>query len=159
VALFSNKQESNLRSCVQMVEDVLAALGHTPDDSRLETQDGLPAWRVQKGSAHVYVILSSRGDRNFLRVIAPVMHLVPSVDERALYRRLLELNCSQVSGAAFAIREGDVVLTSERSTTDLDPSEVLEMVQRTEDYADQYDDLLVSEFGGRMAGLSSAPIK
>ena len=159
MALFSNKQESNLRSCVKMVEDALVSLGFDPDLSRLETADALSAWRYQKGSAHVYILLLARGETNYVRVIAPVMHVDTNVDEGRLYKRLLELNCAQVTGAAFAIREGDVVLFSERTTVDLDLSEVLDILRRTQEYADEFDDRLVAEFGGRLAGLSSAPVK
>jgi hypothetical protein len=142
-----------------MIEASLLELGHDPDESRLETQDHALAWCVQKGSAHVYIMLLERDDRTYLRVIAPVLHLAPTVDEGKLFRRLLELNSTEVRGAAFALREGDVVLTSERTTIDLDPSEVLEAIHQTAEYADHYDDILVGQFGGRMAGCSSAPIK
>lgn len=156
--LFSNKRESNLRSCVQMVEDTITSLGHSLETSRLP-KEGLPAWRVQKGSAHVYIVLSSRDDKNYLRVTAPVLHVEGSVDRLALYQRLLELNETHVSGAAFALRGNTVMLTIERVTVDLDPSEVTDLVRRVEDYADHFDDVLHREFGGRAAGLSTSPIK
>jgi hypothetical protein len=40
------------------------------------------------------------------------------------------------------------MLVAERSTVDLDPSEVTEIIGRVEKYADTYDDALVEEFGG-----------
>jgi hypothetical protein len=158
--LFANKQESNLRSCIQMVEDAISSLGHSPEHSRLTTDDegSLPSWRVQKGSAQVYILLGGRGDRNFIRVTAPVLHPDHSADPALLYRRLLELNEAAVPGAAFALQNGVVILTVERSTTDLDKSEVLEMVKHIEDYADHWDEILIKEFGGSPAGASSAPV-
>jgi hypothetical protein len=157
--LFQNKQESNLRSCVQMIEDALTALGHKPDASRLEVPGMLPAWRVTKGIAHVYIILSAKDDENFVRVTAPVLHLEAGGDHNALFRRLLELNATQSGGAAFALDKDAVILTSQRSTVDLDQSEVLSMLRHIEDWADRMDTELVAEFGGRHAGLSTAPIK
>jgi hypothetical protein len=157
--LFGNKQESNLRSCTKMIEEAIESLGHVAEASRLETKDNIPAWRVRKGSAHVYILIHQRDEKNYLRVTAPVMHLVATVDELKLYRRLLEVNAQEITGAAFALRDGDIVLTAERSTLDLDRSEVLDMIKRVEDYADHWDDLLVKEFGGRLAGLSAAPVK
>jgi hypothetical protein len=153
-----NKQESNLRSCIRMVEDVIEELGHVPDAARLETGTELPAWRVQKGGAHVYIVFIGRDKTNFIRVAAPVLQLEGTVDRGPLFRRLLELNESQILGAAFALKGDGVVLTVERSTVDLDKSEVLDMVSHIEDYAEGYSARLVEEFGGRVAGLSAVPV-
>jgi hypothetical protein len=160
MALFSNKQESNLRSCIQMVEDVIKTLGHDPDESRIETHDDMPAWRVQKGSAFVTVIIHSDGksDENQLQVSAELVRLDAKVDRLRLYQRLLELNATAVKGAAFGLQNDHVVLVSERSTLDLDLSEVEDLVKKIEVYADHYDDTLVAEFGGQLAGGAvSAP--
>lgn len=159
MALFGNKQESNLRSCVHMIEDVLVTLGHSLAQSRLTPQDGTSAWRVKKGSAFVYVLLYTRQSENFLQVTAPVMHLDANVKREKLFARLLELNGSAVYGTAFALKDDDVVLVAERSTVDLDRSEILDLVRRVENYGDKYDDELVAAFGGRIAGLSAAPIE
>ena len=156
MALFSNKQESNLRSCIQMVEDVIKTLGHDPDESRIETPNGgdMPAWRVQKGSAFVTVIIRSdgKGDENQLQVSAEVVRLDGKVDRAKLFQRLLELNATTVKGAAFGLSGNDVILVAERSTLDLDLSEVEDLVKKIEAYADHYDDALVGEFGGSIAG-------
>lgn len=157
--LFSNKQEANLRSCIQMIEEVIEGLGHVVDDSRLETQDAMPAWRVQKGSAHVYIIISDHNGDNHLTVTAPVMHLEDVDDRVKLYGKLLELNAGEIKGAAFALKDDAIVITAERSTVDLDRSEVEDLVKRVEEYADFWDDRLVSVFGGRIAGLSASPVR
>jgi hypothetical protein len=159
MVLFSNKQEANLRVCIQMVEDAITALGHVPDDSRIESSDDLPAWRVQKGTAHVYIQLGIDGDANTMRVTAPVLKITTEIDEPKLFRKLLDLNGTKVAGAAFGLRDGHVVLVAERTTIDLDPSEVVDIIKRVEDFADHYDDVLVAEFGGRLAGPSSVPVK
>src|SRR5262245_53518484 len=96
MVLFSNKQEANLRVCIKMVEDAISVLGHVPDDSRIEgPEPDMPAWKVQKGSAHVFVYLGIHGDENVLRVLAPVLHMASNTDELSLYRHLLELNCRE----------------------------------------------------------------
>ncbi len=157
--LFSNKQEANLRVCIKMVEDAISALGHVPGDSRIEgPEPDLPAWRVKKGSAYVFVFLGVHEKDNVLRVLAPVLHPAPGTDERQLFRHLLELNATEIAGAAFGLRDGEVVLCAERNTVDLDPSEVLDIIKRVEDFADRYDDILVAKFGGRAAGPSSMPV-
>src|SRR5262245_3087062 len=116
MALFSNKQEANLRSCIRMVEDALASLGHPPDDSRTESEDDMPAWHVEtRGGAKVDVHLGVEAEKNILRVTATVA-AVPRGDGTSLFRKLLELNASVVKGVAFGILNGDIVLVNERST-------------------------------------------
>ena len=159
--LFADPREANLRSCVTMVEGVLQSLGHDPSHSRVAGKEELsPVWRVQKGTAHVYVLMETRGEETFLRIVAPVMHTDAKVDKPKLYQRLLELNHREIYGSAFALDDARdlVVLVAERTTTDLDRSEVLDLVRRVEEYADRYDDILVDEFGGNKAGPSSLPL-
>jgi hypothetical protein len=158
--LFSDPREANLRSCITMVEEVLQSLGHKPDESRVAGEEPWPAWKVEKGSASVYILMDGRGTENFLRIVAPVMQLDPTVDRAKLNQHLLELNHGEVYGACFALDKARdlVVLLCERSTVDLDRSEVLDLVKRVEEYADKYDDILVDEFGGQKAGPSSMPV-
>jgi hypothetical protein len=143
LALFSNKQESNLRSCIRMVEDGIAALGHTPDDCRSESQDDLPAWRVPTPPGHVDVFLGVDAESNVLRVVATVGRLRTSGE--GLFRRLLELNASEVKGLAFGLRGDEVVLVSERPTLDLDPSEVMDILKRAEGFATRYAQVLEAD--------------
>ena len=148
MSLFNNQRETNYKACLEMIEAVLQGFGLDPAASRL-AEEGGAAWTFRRGSAHVYVFLSP-GEKaeNYLQVIAPVMR--PSSDSRrdALFPRLLELNAGELTGAAFGLREGDVVLTTDRATTGLDRVEVEEMIRRIGASADHYDDLLVTEFGG-----------
>jgi len=145
VALFSNKQEANLRSCIRMVEDALAALAHPPEECRSDSPDDMPAWRVPLGRGHVDVSLGIDGDKNVLRVLASVGALRTGGDPMALFRRLLELNVTEVKGVAFGLHEGEVVLVSERSTIDLDPSEVTDILKRAQTFAAHYAGLLAND--------------
>lgn len=145
MALFSNKQEANLRSCIRMVEDALQSLGHPPDNSRNESDDDMPAWRVESSGARVDVHLGIADDKNVLRVTATVAS-VPGADREArVYRKLLELNATQVKGVAFGIVGGDIVLVSERTTIDLDPSEVEDILRRTVRFAGHYAEILARD--------------
>ena len=144
----------NLRACEQMVEAVLAQMAVDPEKSRLPRGDlGAegegPAWGLSCGSAHLFVFLSSAptSEANYIHVVAPVFRPPTDVDG-SLWRRLLELNARALTGAAFGLRDGEVVVATDRSTQDLDRSEVEEMIRRIGDYADLYDDTLVQEFGG-----------
>ena len=148
MSLFENPQETNLKVCVEMVEAVLTSSGIDPGRARI-TAEGGPAWGLTRGSAEVFVFLStSDGGDNNIQVIAPVMR--PAVEQRdRLFSHLLELNANELTGAAFGLRAGDVVLTADRSTIGLDRVEVEEMIRRVGEYADHYDDLLTAEHGGR----------
>lgn len=143
-------QEANLRSCEQMIEAVLEGRGLDPRQSRIQSASG-PAWGMTQGSAEIYIFLTAGGaGDNFIQVTSPVMR--PSPEAMAtplLWRRLLELNATELTGAAFGLRDEQVVLTTDRSTQGLDRNEVEEMIRRVASYADHYDDALTEEFGGR----------
>jgi hypothetical protein len=147
MALFDNQKETNLKACVEMVEVVLSSMGLDPVRTRIESASG-PAWGVTRGSAEVFVFLSTtaEGD-NYIQIIAPVMRPDPGRSD-GLYDHLLSLNANELTGAAFGLRNGDVVLTTDRGTTGLDKVEVEEMIRRIGEYADHFDDALVAEFGG-----------
>jgi hypothetical protein len=149
MSLFGNRQEANLKSCEQMVESVLVARGVDPQRSRIQSAAG-PAWGLRQGSAEVYIFLTAgaAGD-NFIQVVSPVMRpSTEAISSPRFYGKLLELNANELTGAAFGLRDSEVVLTADRSTSGLDKVEVEEMIRRVADYGDHYDDALVQEFGG-----------
>jgi hypothetical protein len=148
-ALFANQREANLASTVALVEQALLELGHTPADSRRTVHGASHAWRLVTGSATTHVTVIQRSAFSHLRISAVVMTLDAAVDRMALFTHLLELNVG-LCGAAFAIDGDLVLLVSERSTLDLDHSEVLDGIKRVTTYADEHDDMLVARFGGRL---------
>lgn len=150
VSLFDNGREATITSTIAMVEDALIELGHFLNECRdPPTPAGQRSWRVAKGSALVRISLVERDDTEpNLRVVSVVMTLDDRVDDRQLFRYLLTLNARSITGAAFGLDGHQVVLLAERSTLNLDRSEVLDLIRRVEDYADEYDDRLVVEFGG-----------
>ena len=91
--------------------------------------------------------LINRAEFPHLRVCAIVMTLDAKVDRPALFAHLLELNAA-LAGSAFATNGDQVLLVSERSTLDLDRSEVLDTIRRVTTQADEHDDVLVARFGG-----------
>ncbi len=150
VGLFDNERESNLASTVAMVEEVLRNLGHIVDRARVTSPGAERAWRVKKGSAEVAITIVPRERSWHLRVAAAVMTTDAKVDLPALYDRLLSLNAEQIVGAAFALHKPHVLLVTERSTLDLDQSEVEALIRGVQDNADDWDDRLVAEFGGTL---------
>ena len=148
-ALFANHRETNLISTVALVEQVLGDLGYPPADHRISEPGALHVWRLVKGSAITRVAVIENPKFPHLRVSAVVMTLDAAVDRAALFSHLLELN-AHLCGVAFATDGDHVLLVSERSTLDLDDSEVRDTIERVTTYADEHDDALVARFGGRV---------
>ena len=148
-ALFANQRETNLASTLALVEDVLSELGHPAPGSQIKEATALYAWRIPKGSAVTKITIINRAEFTHLRVCAIVMTIDVNVDRPALFQHLLELNAS-LAGAAFGIDGDHVLLLSERSTLDLDRSEVLDSIRRITTSADDHDDVLVARFGGTL---------
>jgi hypothetical protein len=145
------QREKNLKQTVKMVDTVLSDLGLAPKENRLATET--PAWGIAKGSAEVFIFINEGADAdkgNYIQCVSPVMKLPESTtNQLALFHRILQLNAQELTGAAFGLKADTLVLTTDRSTIDLDPSEVKEMILRIGYYADVYDDELVNEFGGK----------
>jgi hypothetical protein len=147
--LFANQRETNLNSTVALVETALAELGHPASASRFHDPTVLHAWQISKGSAVTKVTLIHRSEFTHVRVCATVMTVDARVDRPALHAHLLDLNAS-LCGAAFATQDDLVLLVAERSTLDLDRSEILDLINRVTTYADEHDDVLVARFGGKL---------
>ena len=149
--LFDNHRDVNLASTTTMIEDLLIERGYFLNDCRADLPGTLRSWKCPKGSAVVRITLVDRDDFPHLRVASAVFRHPPGVDKATLYQDLLVRNAN-LCGAAFAIEGNQVMLLSERSTLDLDRSELAEMLSRVQSYADAFDDVLVAEFGGELGG-------
>src|SRR5262249_53110507 len=143
MALFTNKQEANLRSCIRMVEDALQSLGHPPDESRTESADDMPAWRVENGGAPVDVRLGIEEEKNVLHVTATVGLVPDRANEVALFTKRLELTAGELGGLASGLRGREVVLVVDRSAAALAPSEVEALLRHIKAVAGHYAGLLV----------------
>lgn len=150
--LFANQRETNLASTIKLIEEALVELGHGKEQVH-EAGDPAPlhAWRVRQGSATATVALVPRPEFTHLRISAAVMTLDARVDRPALFAHLLELNRG-LCGNAFALDGDRVLIVAERSTLDLDRSEILDLIRRVTTNADHHDDALVARFGGRLGG-------
>lgn len=142
-------RETNLASTLSLVEAALSELGHPANDSRVDDRSALHAWQIRQGSSVSRVSLIHRAEFTHIRVSSVVMTLDDKVDRPSLHAHLLELNAT-LCGAGFATDGDRVLLVTERSTLDLDRSEVLELIKRITTYADDHDDVLVARFGGTL---------
>jgi type III secretion system-like peptide-binding chaperone len=144
--LFGSRTPAPGHRLTKLIESVLQDLGLEPSQAAISSRDG-PMWGLLKGSAEVYVAIIETDGESFVQVTAPIME-VPE-NPTALFKRLLELNCDELSGAAFGVRGDRVVVTLDRPAIDIDRVQLKEMIVRAGTYADHFDDLLVVEFGGR----------
>lgn len=133
---------------LRAVEGILAAIGVDPQSARMDVERGF-GWNFQRGSALIEVYLTPE-EQGYLQVLSPIMHL-PASNLLALYRRLLELNL-QLTNAALGLHEDVVYLYHERLLAGLDAEEADAIIRRLAGYADELDDALSEEFGGRMYG-------
>lgn len=133
---------------LRAVAGILEAIGVDPQSARMEVERGY-GWNFQRGSALIEVYLTPE-EQGYLQVLSPIMHL-PSSNLLALYRRLLELNL-QLTNAALGVHEDVIYLYHERLLAGLDAGEADAIIRRLAQYADELDDTLSAEFGGRMYG-------
>ncbi len=138
---------SNLESYAATVEQILLTLGVDPLRARLNTEAGF-GWSFQRGSAVIEVYVSQQENAGYLQVLSPIMHL-PQAGLLPLYRRLLELNL-QLTNASLGVYLDVVYLFSERPVDGLDANEANSIITLVAGYADELDDKLVAEFGGRL---------
>lgn len=146
----TEKQTAELDRVVTLVESHLKEEGLTPDDVKMKTADGHPAWAFRQGSASVRIHLlagDKESDFGYFQVVAPVI-ILPDDGRDKIFERLLSLNADQLWSCAFAVRQDRVIITADRTTRDLDRSEVVEMIERVAAYADKFDDELVEQYGG-----------
>jgi hypothetical protein len=134
---------------VATIETILLEIGIDPVAARIQTGDGY-GWRFQRGSAAIEVYLAQQETDGYLQVLAPILHL-PMTNLLPLYRHLLELNL-QLTSAALGVYLDVVYVFSERPLEGLDAVEANKLVSQVAEYADELDDRLVNEFGGRLYG-------
>jgi hypothetical protein len=131
----------------QTVEKILRAIGVDPRAAQMKTERDF-GWSFQRGSAIIEIYVAQQGGMGYLQVLAPIMHL-PSSGLLPLYRRLLEINL-QLTSAALGVFHDVVYLYYERPLEGLDPAEANAIITNIARYADELDNQLVGEFGGRL---------
>jgi hypothetical protein len=129
------------------VEDILEAIGVDPVQARLTTEQGF-GWNFRRGSAIIEVYVSEQSGRGYLQVLSPICHL-PTQGLLPLYRRLLELNL-QLTNASLGVYLDVIYVFNERPLEGLDATETNNIITLVAGYADDLDNQLVNEFGGRL---------
>lgn len=129
------------------VEQILTSIGIDPVKMRMPTDSGY-GWSFQRGSAVIEVFVAQQDGVGYLQVLSPIVH-IPISGLLPLYRRLLELNL-QLTNAAFGVHLDVIYVFSERPLEGLDGNEANQIINLVMGYADDMDDKLVTEFGGRL---------
>jgi hypothetical protein len=130
-----------------MVQQVLASINVDPDQARLSVDNGY-GWNFRYGTAIIEVYIHRTEEGSYFQVLAPIITL-PQTGLLPLYRRMLELNL-QLTNAALGVYNDTAYIFSERPLEGLDPVEVNSIISRVASYADDLDNRLVAEFGGRL---------
>ena len=129
-------------------EVIEKTLGKSPAFRKIE--DNL--YVVKQGSAYVTVsVLPSKKkpERPLVRIYAQVVSGVRP--EPSLFRQLLTINARMRFGAFAYVPEGDLLLFvhSILGGADIDPHELMATVADIALTADNYDDRIVAQYGGR----------
>lgn len=141
------KLAPRLDQYAQTVEQILLGVGVDPQQARMNLQDGF-GWSFRRGSAVIEVYVSQQDGTGYLQVLSPILHL-PMSNLLPLYRHLLELNL-QLTNAALGVHLDVVYVFSERPLEGLDAVEANNIITLVAGYADELDDKIASEFGGRL---------
>ncbi len=129
------------------VEKILMAINIDPKQAKLKTDQGY-GWSFQRGSAVIEIYVTQHNDRGYFQVLSPIIHL-PGTGLLQLYRRLLELNL-QLTNASIGVYYDVVYIFSERLLEGMDATEANHIITMVATYADELDNELVNEFGGRL---------
>lgn len=151
--LFSSRQSRDrmrtLQHFAETVESILTNLGINPNDARLGIEEGY-GWTFRRGSAVIEIYISEQNGRGYMQVLAPILHM-PSSGLLPFYRRLLELNL-QLTNASLGVYYDVVYVFNERPLQGLDVDEANTIITMVAGYADDLDNQLLDEFGGRLYG-------
>jgi len=140
-SILQQQKATKLETYSVMIEDVIRSLGVDPITSR-EKSTG--QWTLQRGSVKVYVDIYNVNGTDYICVASPVMEM-PSKLLLPFYRKLLELN-HEMYAASFSVKDNWVWLRILRELDGLDKNEATAMINRVGSYADQFDEMLISEF-------------
>jgi hypothetical protein len=143
----SRRTTANLQVFAATVEQILLGIGIDPQQARMSIQEGF-GWSFRRGSAVIEIYISQQDSVGYLQVLSPILHL-PATGLLPLYRRLLELNL-QLTNAALGVYLDVVYVFSERPLEGMDPNEANTIINLVASYADDLDDKLMEEFGGRL---------
>lgn len=139
----NTEQSVSFHDAVVTVISVLKAEG--ADAFEREEGEG-HLWTFKYGTVDVFVHLTGETGEDSFTVWAPVLNL-PSRDDLALGKELLDKNWQETSEARFAIWDSKVVVNYVRSLADTTPSDISRAITVVATLADDYDEPLIEKYG------------
>lgn len=130
------------------VEEIETVIGSLAEDQKVMVAQNEAGylWKFKYGSVEVYVRLSGETDNDTLTVWSYVLKL-PAKNEPELMRNLLQMNWLSTMESHFAIVDNQIVIVATRTVAELSPGEISRAITIVATFADDYDDVLVAEFG------------
>jgi serine protease Do len=121
------------------LESIISASGKDVFLSR----DSSFQWTIEQGSAIIRIIHDEKSSFVFCDA---TLCKIPKTNLSALYEFLLRENC-RLNGNSFSINNSDVILGMVIHTGDLSEESASKQIKNLFDFADKYDDILMSEYG------------
>lgn len=141
--------ENTIDIHVGAVERILTSMNVDPKTTRREIEGGF-GWTFRQGSATIEIYINLQEEEGYLQVLSPIFYL-PTTNLLPLYRNLLELNM-KLTNAALGVFLDVVYVFNERPLKGMDENEARDIILMIANYADELDNSLVAEFGGRLYG-------
>lgn len=144
------RPSNRLETYALTVEQILSALNIDPERARMPNVTEGFGWQFSRGSAMIEIYVEQFDNAGYLRVLSPILTL-PTTGLLPLYRRLLELNL-QLTTASLGVYLDTVYVYNERPLEGMDAAEANGIINQVANVADDLDDKLLNEFGGRLYG-------
>ncbi len=104
-------------------------------------------WKLHEGSAVFWIeLFYDENDRMIFEVSSPIL-LSPKQNEQTFYKKLLELNSSELTLSRFELKDGVIYLRHARYIEELDDTEIISAITEVSKLADEWDTKLRNEFG------------
>ncbi len=136
------------------IEEAIASLGINPEICRSEDEEG--TWHLAKGDisviVHIWMLAEGEEQVPYIMVFSPC-HAVGEHLPKSFYEELLALNHTMV-GVSFTIHQGAFMLRTVREALNIDSSEMVRMLHRVGNYAEEYVPTLTARY---FADASAAP--
>ncbi|MGB5962960.1 MAG: YbjN domain-containing protein [Coleofasciculaceae cyanobacterium] len=129
---------------VEIIETVIDTLDQENTAMVSHNEEGY-LWKFKYGSVEVFVKLTGISDDDTFTVSSTVLQL-PRQNEPELWRKLLEMNCSETFESHFGIFEDQVVVLSSRIVAELSAGEISRAITVVATIADDNNDKLDAEF-------------
>jgi hypothetical protein len=139
----------DLQPYYQMVENNIQKLGVDPANCRGEKPG---QWNLKKGSASVWIDVweTKEGNYGYFQCMAPVVK-IPTENTLAFYQEILEIN-HKLYGVGMTKFKDHIYIKTIRELQGIDEEEMMAMINRVGNYADDYDDLLFNKYWGGDSG-------